>query len=53
MTGFNRTQNNFLFGKNGIFLVKLYYFGQKYQKLVAFNQIFTYFELKMTNISII
>ena len=31
----------------------MYYFGQKYPKLVTFNQIFTYFGLTMTNIFII
>ena len=53
MRGFNRTNNNFLKYRSSITLVKLYYYGQKYPKLVAFNQIFTYFGLTMSNISII
>ena len=53
MRGFNRTNNNFLKYRSSITLVKLYYYGQKYPKLVAFNQIFTYFGLTMTNIFII
>ena len=53
MRGFNMTKNNFLLCRSSITFVKLYYYGQKYPKSVAFNQIFTYFGQTMSNISII